>query len=418
MIGLIVPGEIIENPPVKHLYRTSEKHTVAHMSDVTVPARGARLVSKLLSRDSVDKERGASDTADPADGASKKSKKADTAPKKAGSASRKADDASKKAGARVKKAGTAVKRTNGTPKKASTTPKKASTAPKKAEDASKKADGTPKKANGTSKRAGTTLKKANGVPKKAGTVLKKADGASKRAGIALKKLVPAQRAPEDHDGEVLTETYADGLAVHASRAVFGIALVTLMLAVMWALEVIDYVTADDTSDVSKLERWGIRAHHVSDLPHIFTAPFLHAGLPHLMANSLPFLVLGFLASIRGVGKFVVMNLVVIVTSGVGIWLFGPTDAVTLGASILIFGYFGYLVGRGVFERHIVDAVMAIAVVVFYGTMVGGVLPNNPNVSWQGHLFGLLGGLISAYALRRRRVPGQAEPAKAPVRSGG
>lgn len=275
-----IRGEIIENPPVKALYRTPENHTVAHMSDVTVPARGARLVSKLLSRE-VDQE--------------------------------------------------------------------------------------------------------------------------------------GQTSEDDHEvqgkeDEVLTETYADGLAVHASRAVFGIALVTLMLAVMWALEVIDYVTADDTSDVSKLERWGIRAHHVSDLPHIFTAPFLHAGLPHLMANSLPFLVLGFLASIRGVGKFVVMNLVVIVTSGVGIWLFGPTDAVTLGASILIFGYFGYLVGRGVFERHIVDAVMAIAVVVFYGTMVGGVLPNNPNVSWQGHLFGLLGGLISAYALRRRRSTAPESPA--------
>lgn len=258
---------------MKTLYGTSEKHTVAHMSDVTVPARGARLVSKLLSRE-VDEERPTSE--------------------------------------------------------------------------------------------------------------------------------------DDHEvhgnaDEVLTETYADGLAVHASRAVFGIALVTLMLAVMWALEVVDYVTADDTSDVSKLEHWGIRAHHVTDLPHIFTAPFLHAGLPHLMANSLPFLVLGFLASIRGVGRFVVMNLVVIVTSGLGIWLFGPTDAVTLGASILIFGYFGYLVGRGVFERHIVDAVMAIVVVLFYGTMVGGVLPSNPNVSWQGHLFGLLGGLIAAFALRSRRA---------------
>jgi membrane associated rhomboid family serine protease len=223
------------------------------------------------------------------------------------------------------------------------------------------------------------------------------------AATVLAATAPAASASGVAEGEP-AESYADGLAMHASRAVFGIALVTLMLAVMWALEVIDYVTADDTSDVSDLERWGIRARHISDLPHIFTAPFLHAGLPHLMANSVPFLVLGVLASIRGVGKFVIMNIVVIVTSGLGIWFFGPTDAVTLGASILIFGYFGYLVGRGVFERHIVDAAMAIVVVVFYGTMVGGTLPSNPNISWQGHLFGLVGGLIASFALRSRRPP--------------
>jgi membrane associated rhomboid family serine protease len=201
------------------------------------------------------------------------------------------------------------------------------------------------------------------------------------------------------------EGLADGFAVHASRAVFGIAIVTLMLTAMWGLEVIDYISADDdtadTTDITAMERWGIRAHHVSDLPHVFTAPFLHAGFAHLMANSLPFLVLGFLAAARSVGKFLVMNLVVIVVGGLGVWTFGPTDAVTLGASILIFGYFGYLLGRGLFERHVVDLIIAGAVALLYGTMVSGVLPTTAGVSWQGHLFGLLGGLISAWLLRRR-----------------
>ena len=210
-------------------------------------------------------------------------------------------------------------------------------------------------------------------------------------------------APDEARHETSGEGLADGLAMHASRAVFGIAIVMLMLTVMWALEVIDYVSADDSSDVTTLETWGIRAHHLSDLPHIFTAPFLHAGFPHLMANSLPFLVLGFLAAARSVGKFLVMNLVVIVVAGLGVWTFGPTDAVTLGASILIFGYFGYLLGRGLFERHIVDIVIAGAVALLYGTMIGGILPTTPGVSWQGHLFGLLGGLISSWLLRRRRA---------------
>ena len=203
-----------------------------------------------------------------------------------------------------------------------------------------------------------------------------------------------------------SEGASEALAVHASRAVFGIAIVTLMLTAMWGLEVLDYVSADDSSDVTAVERWGIRAHHVSDLPHIFTAPFLHAGFPHLMANTIPFLVLGILAAVRSVAKFLVMNLIVIMVGGGGVWLFGPTDAVTLGASILIFGYFGYLLGRGLFERHIVDIVIAVAAALLYGTMVVGVLPTTPGVSWQGHLFGLFGGLISSWLLRRKR---SAEP---------
>jgi membrane associated rhomboid family serine protease len=192
-----------------------------------------------------------------------------------------------------------------------------------------------------------------------------------------------------------------GLADHAARAMSAIALVALMLAGMWALEITDYVMTDD-NEANSLDRYGIRAHHVSDLPHIFSAPFLHAGFGHLMANSIPFLVLGFLAAYRGIGKFLLANIIVILIAGAGIWLTGPSDGVTLGASILILGYFGYLLGRGVFERHLPDIGIAVAVAVVYGTMISSVLPSNPNISWQGHLFGLFGGLLSAWILRRHR----------------
>lgn len=194
---------------------------------------------------------------------------------------------------------------------------------------------------------------------------------------------------------------SEGLAEHASRAVSAIVVVTLALTGMWVLEITDYmVTRDDGS--GSLDRYGIRAHDVNDLPHIFTAPFLHAGFAHIMANSVPFLVLGFLAALRGIGKFLIMNLIVIVTAGLGVWFTGPTNGVTLGASMLIFGYFGYLLGRGVFERHLADAAIAMVVAVAYGTMIMGILPSNPNISWQGHLFGLLGGLIASWRLRRNR----------------
>lgn len=195
-----------------------------------------------------------------------------------------------------------------------------------------------------------------------------------------------------------TNGAAEGLAVHATRAVSAAVLVGFMLAAMWVLEIADYMVD------GRLDQYGIRAHDVNDLPEIFSAPFLHGGFNHLMANSLPFLVLGFLTALRGIGRFLLVNLTIIVVGGLGVWFTGPSDAETLGASILIFGYFGCLVGRAVFERQILDLLIAVGVVVLYGTMLVGVLPSQPGISWQGHLFGLFGGVLAAWMLRRRTDP--------------
>lgn len=188
---------------------------------------------------------------------------------------------------------------------------------------------------------------------------------------------------------------SDGLTRHAVRATSAVILIGTMLVAMWVLEAADYVLA------GRLDQYGIRAHDLGELPQIFSAPFLHGGFGHLMANTVPFVVLGFLAAARGVGKFLVANLLIIAVGGLGVWFLGPPNAETLGASILVFGYFGYLLGRGVFERHLLDITIAIVVVVLYGTMIFGVLPTNPMISWQGHLFGLLGGVLAAWTLRRR-----------------
>jgi membrane associated rhomboid family serine protease len=204
------------------------------------------------------------------------------------------------------------------------------------------------------------------------------------------------------DALVPQRARSEGFTTHATRAVSAFALTVLMLTVMWVLEVIDYLLD------GRLDQYGVRAHDAGELPQIFSAPFLHVGFGHLMANSIPFLVLGFLAAARGLTKFVVMNLMVVVVAGMGVWLTGPSDKETLGASILVFGYFGYLLGRGVFERHLADIAIAAVVLLFYGTMVFGVLPSNPSISWQGHLFGMLGGVLAAWTLRRRRPAVAAE----------
>ncbi|CNE44642.1 rhomboid family protein [Mycobacterium tuberculosis] len=186
---------------------------------------------------------------------------------------------------------------------------------------------------------------------------------------------------------------SDELAKHGVRALSSLILIGSITAVMWVLEAFDATTD------GWLDRFGIQPRDVDDLPDIFTAPFMHAGFGHLMANTLPFLILGFIAAARGIGKFLAASLIIIVVGGLGVWFLSSAN--TLGSSILIFGFFGYLVGRGVFERRLLDIGIAVAVVAVYGTMIFGVIPGDPGISWQGHLFGLIGGVLASWFLRRR-----------------
>ncbi|MEN3537539.1 rhomboid family intramembrane serine protease [Microbispora sp. ZYX-F-249] len=173
-------------------------------------------------------------------------------------------------------------------------------------------------------------------------------------------------------------------------------LMIVLVSVMWAVEIVDYMQN------GRLDRYGIVAHEPDGLPGILFAPFLHAGFSHLMANSLPLLILGFLAAIRGIGRFLAASLVIILVSGVGVWFTSPPDTLTIGASGLVFGYFGYVVARGLFDRRALDIVLGVVVAVLYYSILWGALPTQPGVSWQGHLFGLIGGVIAAWLLRRRK----------------
>ncbi|ACY95871.1 Rhomboid family protein [Thermomonospora curvata DSM 43183] len=198
-----------------------------------------------------------------------------------------------------------------------------------------------------------------------------------------------------NDPLVPRRSRSEGLATHAARAVSAAVLVGTVTAVMWVLEALDYALG------GALDRYGIRSYDLGELPDIFTAPFLHGGFGHLMANTMPFLVLGFLAAVRGIGRFLAASLIIIVVGGLGVWFTGSPSVETLGSSILIFGYFGYLLSRGLFERSLLDLAIAVVVVLSYGTMIYGILPTHPMISWQGHLFGLIGGVLAAWVLRRR-----------------
>ncbi|GIG64709.1 rhomboid family intramembrane serine protease [Phytomonospora endophytica] len=176
----------------------------------------------------------------------------------------------------------------------------------------------------------------------------------------------------------------------------GIVGLLIATALLWVLEAVDYVLPAD------MDALGIVPRDVDGLTGIVLAPFLHAGFDHLGANTVPLLVLGFLAALRGPGRFVLATVVIVLVSGIGVWLTAPAYTVTVGASGVVFGYFGYVIGRGLFDRRLLDIAVAVVVLFVYGSIVWGVLPGQSGISWQGHLFGLVGGVLAAWMLRGPR----------------
>ncbi len=167
-------------------------------------------------------------------------------------------------------------------------------------------------------------------------------------------------------------------------------VIATLLGTMWAIEIVDFVAIS-----GGLEHLGIRPRTQSGLWGIFRAPFLHGGWWHLFANSIPFAVLGFLVLLRGVPDFLGATFIIVVVGGIGVWLFGSSRSVHVGASGLIFGYFGFLVVIGVLERSFSAILTSILVISLYGGILRGVLPSTSYVSWEGHLFGLLAGAAAA-----------------------
>lgn len=173
--------------------------------------------------------------------------------------------------------------------------------------------------------------------------------------------------------------------------------VLALLAVMWVLEVIDAVLP------LMMDAWGIQGRTVSGLLGIVLAPVLHGGFGHLIANTVPFLVLGVLVAWRTRDFFWVVLGIIVVVGGLGVWLFTSPATVTIGASGVVFGFAAYLIASGLLTRHWVDVLVAIGVVAVYGTMLVGALPFGvaAGVSWLAHLTGALAGVLAAVLVARR-----------------
>lgn len=154
----------------------------------------------------------------------------------------------------------------------------------------------------------------------------------------------------------------------------------------------------------RLNAFGILPRNLVGLRGILFAPFLHGSFYHVLANTAPFIVLGWLVMLRNIKDFYFVSFISALVSGLGTWLIGSPNSVHVGASGVIFGYFGYLLFRGYFERSFVAIAIAIVIAVTYGGLIWGVLPTRSYISWEGHLFGLIGGIIAAKFLSPIKNP--------------
>nr|WP_207892861.1 rhomboid family intramembrane serine protease [Micromonospora sp. MW-13] len=152
---------------------------------------------------------------------------------------------------------------------------------------------------------------------------------------------------------------------------------------------------------------GIIPRRIDGLDGVLFSPFLHADFNHLYSNSVPLILLGTFVLAAGFRRFLWSTLVIVLVSGLGVWFTGSPNSVVVGASGVIFGYLGVLLTRGVVERSWWNFGVVLLVGLLYGWQLLGILPTDERISWQGHLFGLVGGVVAAILFRRRRA--EADP---------
>ena len=183
-----------------------------------------------------------------------------------------------------------------------------------------------------------------------------------------------------------------------SRLSSQISILAVAVMTAWFLELIDVLILNQ-----RLNALGIQPRQIHGLWGILFMPLLHGGMGHLLANTLPFVVLGWLVMLRRLSDFASVTLITMAVTGAGLWLFGDDRAIYIGASSLVFGYFGFLVLRGYFERSLFAIAIALLVTVAYGGMIWGVFPQRPGVSWEAHLLGFIGGVVAARTLSLPRT---------------
>lgn len=196
-------------------------------------------------------------------------------------------------------------------------------------------------------------------------------------------------------------THQEALIDYGNRAKHLVRPLLIFLATIWLIEIFDQLLFGGS-----LDQFGIVPRQSAGLRGILLAPLLHVGFDHLLANSIPFLVLGLMIMLRHKSQMGLISAIIVLISGLGTWLFAPSYTVTIGSSGLVFGYLAFLVVNAWYERSAGAILFAIIVIVVYGGLIWGILPAGNGISWQSHFFGMLGGVIAARYLGSRNLMSQ------------
>ena len=169
-----------------------------------------------------------------------------------------------------------------------------------------------------------------------------------------------------------------------------------LLVVIWVAQIINFVLGYE------MNQWfGLEPRDFGGLVGIPASPFLHANFGHILANTIPLVVLGGMAAMASPKRFLDSTIIIILLGGLLVWLLARGgNRVHVGASGLVFGYLGYVVALGIFERSFRAIAMAVFAGLLYGGLIWGVLPTNKGVSWESHLFGAMAGAAAAWILTR------------------
>jgi membrane associated rhomboid family serine protease len=175
----------------------------------------------------------------------------------------------------------------------------------------------------------------------------------------------------------------------------ALAVMVLLAAVLYAVE------AFDVADGHGLDRFGIHPRQLSGLDGVVFAPFLHAGWWHLISNTVPFVLLGWVVLVSGLRTWLAVTGFVLLAGGLATWLVAP-PGVIVGVSGVVFGWLGYLIARAFVTRRLMWIAVAVLVFSFFGSLFGGLLPSvGSHVSWQAHLCGFVAGLLAGWLLHGR-----------------
>ena len=169
--------------------------------------------------------------------------------------------------------------------------------------------------------------------------------------------------------------------------------IIIFIAIIWIVQIINFATGYGLNPML-----GLSTRYSGGLVGIVFCPFLHGSFNHAALNTAPLAILGGAILSIDRPRFYPATAIIIVVGGALTWLLARPNTLHVGASGVVFGYFGFLIAYGIRVRSVPAIIGALVAIALYGYLISGVLPAGPGISWEGHLFGLLAGAFAAFVL--------------------